>query len=81
MSVCTMPEMTVTGPFNYCSDPECPAHGRPTVDDRKTAHDGVRALLRLMGDDPDREGLKDTPARVVKAYLEMAAKPGDPATA
>lgn len=43
------------------------------------AQDGVRALLALMGEDPDREGLQDTPARVVKAYLEMAEQPGDPA--
>lgn len=46
--------------------------------DRDTALEGVRALLRLMGEDPDREGLQDTPARVVKAYLEMADRPGDP---
>jgi GTP cyclohydrolase I len=45
-----------------------------------TAMDGIAALLRLMGEDPDREGLRDTPARVVKAYVEMADRPGDPAT-
>jgi GTP cyclohydrolase I len=44
------------------------------------ARDGVRALLELMGEDPDREGLLDTPARVVKAYRELADRPGDPAT-
>lgn len=43
------------------------------------AEDGVRALLRLMGEDPERDGIRDTPKRVVKAYLEMASKPGDPA--
>jgi GTP cyclohydrolase I len=43
------------------------------------AEDGIRALLRLMGEDPDREGIRDTPSRVVKAYLEMASRPGDPA--
>lgn len=46
--------------------------------DRTAAEDGVRALLRLMGEDPDREGLRDTPARVVRAYLELAERPGDP---
>ncbi len=46
---------------------------------RHTAEEGVRALLQLMGDDPDRDGVVDTPARVVKAYLELAARPGDPA--
>lgn len=45
-----------------------------------TALEGVRALLRLMGEDPERSGLLDTPARVVKAYREVSARPGDPAT-
>ncbi len=38
---------------------------------RKDAEDAVRTLIRLAGDDPEREGLKDTPARVVKAYEEF----------
>ncbi len=40
---------------------------RPTEDEAKAA---VRTLLRWAGDDPDREGLIDTPKRVVKAYRE-----------
>lgn len=32
------------------------------------AEDAVRTLLRWAGDDPAREGLLDTPKRVVKAY-------------
>jgi GTP cyclohydrolase I len=32
---------------------------------------GVRALIRLCGDNPEREGLQATPARVVAAMLEM----------
>lgn len=39
---------------------------------------GIAALLRLMGEDPERPGLVNTPARVVKAYLEMAGRPGNP---
>ena len=35
------------------------------------ALDGVRAMLLLAGDDPHREGLRDTPNRVVKALTEM----------
>lgn len=31
----------------------------------------MRTLLRWIGDDPDREGLVDTPKRVVKAYKEL----------
>jgi GTP cyclohydrolase IA len=32
--------------------------------------DAIRTLLEFAGDDPDREGLRDTPARVVRAYAE-----------
>ncbi|WP_133500876.1 GTP cyclohydrolase I FolE [Cognatilysobacter terrigena] len=35
---------------------------------REEAEAAVRTLLRWAGDDPDREGLLDTPRRVVKAY-------------
>ena len=35
---------------------------------RQQAEDAVRTLLRWSGDDPEREGLLDTPKRVAKAY-------------
>jgi GTP cyclohydrolase I len=35
---------------------------------RAEAEEAVRTLLRWAGEDPVREGLKDTPARVVRAY-------------
>jgi len=35
------------------------------------AEEAVRTLIAWAGDDPDREGLKDTPSRVVKAYREF----------
>jgi GTP cyclohydrolase IA len=35
---------------------------------REEAEAAVRTLLQWIGDDPDREGLKSTPKRVVKAY-------------
>ena len=37
------------------------------------AEDAVRTLIRWAGDDPDREGLKETPARVAKSYAELFA--------
>ena len=43
---------------------------RPT---RQEAENAVRTLLRWVGDDPDREGLRATPSRVVKAYEEWFA--------
>ena len=41
---------------------------RPT---RQEAEEAVRTLIRWIGDDPEREGLLDTPKRVVKAYEEL----------
>ena len=38
-----------------------------------TPEEAVRVLLLAMGEDPEREGLKDTPKRVVKALREMTA--------
>ena len=38
---------------------------------RQEAEAAVLTLLRWTGDDPAREGLLDTPARMVKAYEEM----------
>ena len=38
---------------------------------QKEAEEAVRTLLRYIGDDPDREGLRDTPRRVVKSYAEI----------
>jgi GTP cyclohydrolase I len=37
---------------------------------RKEAEAAVHTLLRWAGDDPDREGLRETPTRVVRAYEE-----------
>lgn len=44
------------------------ALGRPS---REEAEAAVRTLLRWAGDDPTREGLLDTPARVAKAYEQL----------
>ena len=37
---------------------------------REAAMEAVRTLIAWAGDDPEREGLKDTPSRVVDAYRE-----------
>jgi GTP cyclohydrolase I len=39
--------------------------------DRARAEAAVRELLLAVGEDPDREGLRDTPARVARAYEEI----------
>jgi len=39
--------------------------------DHARAEAAVRELLAAMGEDVDREGLRDTPARVARAYAEL----------
>ncbi|WP_394431887.1 GTP cyclohydrolase I FolE [Streptomyces sp. SGAir0957] len=41
--------------------------------DEKRAENAVRELLIAVGEDPDREGLRETPARVARAYREIFA--------
>ncbi len=50
------------------AEPSKPPVERPS---REQAMEAVRTLLRWAGDDPTREGLLDTPKRVVKAYEEL----------
>ncbi|QIK84394.1 GTP cyclohydrolase I FolE [Sanguibacter sp. HDW7] len=55
---------------------ELPDH----VVDLPRAAAAVRELLLAVGEDPDREGLRETPARVARAYAEVFAGLGqDPA--
>jgi GTP cyclohydrolase I len=41
--------------------------------DHERAAAAVRELLIAVGEDPDREGLRDTPARVARSYAELFA--------
>ncbi|MER5545379.1 GTP cyclohydrolase I FolE [Streptomyces sp. NPDC001118] len=41
--------------------------------DEKRAENAVRELLIAVGEDPEREGLRETPARVARAYKEIFA--------
>jgi GTP cyclohydrolase I len=65
-----MTELLFRSDYSLTSDPD---------DDLQLALAGVRALLRLMGDDPDRNGLADTPHRFVRALREITSPAGDPA--
>jgi GTP cyclohydrolase I len=47
-----------------------PQESRPS---REEAEEAVRTLIRWAGDDPMREGLLDTPSRVVRSYEEFFA--------
>ena len=46
---------------------DVPAYDAPRVEA------AVRELLLAVGEDPDRDGLRDTPARVARAYQEIFA--------
>lgn len=47
-----------------------PEKTKPTQEEAEAA---VRTLIEWAGDDPDREGLLDTPARVARSYKELFA--------
>ncbi|HEY8002828.1 MAG TPA: GTP cyclohydrolase I FolE [Phenylobacterium sp.] len=47
-----------------------PTKSRPTQAEAEAA---VRTLIEWAGDDPDREGLLETPARVARSYRELFA--------
>jgi GTP cyclohydrolase I len=51
-------------------DPLPPVDGRNPVDEARIER-AVREILSAVGENPDREGLKETPARVARMYAEM----------
>ena len=52
---------------------ENPVPRVPPAYDHDRAERAVRELLLAVGEDPDRDGLRDTPARVARAYAETFA--------
>ncbi|MBU6499480.1 MAG: GTP cyclohydrolase I FolE [Rhodospirillales bacterium] len=60
----------VAPPDRLIAAPEAGETGRPT---REEAEAAVRTLLLWAGDDPGREGLAETPGRVVRSYEEYFA--------
>jgi GTP cyclohydrolase IA len=46
------------------------AGARPPYDPKRV-EDAIREILLAIGEDPDRDGLRETPARVARAYAEM----------
>src|SRR6478672_138555 len=47
--------------------------GLPEGVDRPRIERAVREILAAVGEDPDREGLQETPARVARMYAELFA--------
>jgi len=65
---------TEVAPVNIISSaPPEADNGPSTRPSRAEAEEAVRTLLRWAGDDPTREGLLDTPSRVVRSYEEFFA--------
>ncbi len=60
-----MPEASKSKSRSACALRAAPNEPRPS---REEAECAIRTLLLWAGDNPDREGLRDTPARVVSAY-------------
>ena len=54
---------------------QTPAPGAPIASPvtQEEAEAAIRTLIRWAGDDPDREGLRDTPGRVARSYRELFA--------
>lgn len=53
-----------------------------TIDRQEALTEQIRAILKLIGENPDREGLLDTPNRVAKMYEEVFSGVGvDPESA
>ena len=59
-------------PDDHISPKSSPSGARAnTHPTRSEAEEAVRTLIRWMGDDQTREGLIDTPKRVIKSYAEL----------
>ncbi|TNE41318.1 MAG: GTP cyclohydrolase I FolE [Alphaproteobacteria bacterium] len=56
--------------MNKHSHPDTPNVEKPT---KEEAEEAIRTLIRWAGDDPTREGLRATPDRVARSYLEFFA--------
>ncbi len=48
-----------------------PAPARIRKFDQSRVEEAIRELLYAIGEDPEREGLRETPSRVARAYREM----------
>lgn len=64
------PPCTAKTPALAAANENCHQPARPSPEE---AREAVRTLIRWAGDDPAREGLLDTPQRVIEAYREFYA--------
>jgi GTP cyclohydrolase IA len=71
MSTRTPPADSFNGTLDFEDDDS--ASGTTTVEgvDLPRLQNAVREILAAVGEDPDREGLRETPARVARMYAEL----------
>ena len=58
--------------YDYANDNSIPEESRKNMD-LPRIENAVREILAAVGEDPDREGLKETPQRVARMYAEVFA--------
>ena len=56
--------------YDYDNDQSLPVESRENMD-LPAIEDAVRTILKAVGEDPEREGIKDTPQRVARMYAEI----------
>src|SRR5699024_7692780 len=64
--------MATPAPADPGNGPDTVANGDSAVDHPRIEA-AVREILAAIGEDPDRDGLRETPARVARAYAEAFA--------
>ena len=58
--------------YDYANDNSIPEESRQNMD-LPRIENAVREILEAIGEDPDREGLQETPQRVARMYAEVFA--------
>ena len=66
-------ELNEFGAFPSCPTDEGLEAAIASSHPRMEIEQAIRSLIAAAGDDPDREGLRDTPSRVARAYREWFA--------
>ena len=55
---------------DYLNDDSLPIESRQNMD-LQAIEDAVRTILKAVGEDPEREGIRETPERVARMYAEV----------
>ena len=56
--------------YDYKNDMSIPEESRENMD-LPAIEEAVRTILKAVGEDPDREGVQETPQRVARMYAEI----------